>query len=33
MINLPTKSEVPGFTSYEDMKGVENAQNGVVWFG
>ena len=33
MVNLPTKFEVPvpSLTRYEDMKGVKNAQNGLVW--
>ena len=31
MINLPTKFEVFSFIRYGDMKGAENAQNGVVW--
>jgi len=33
IINLPTKFEFTSFTRYGDMKGAENAQNGVVLGG
>jgi len=31
MINLRTKFKVFIYTCYEDMKGCENVENGVVW--
>ena len=31
MINLRTKFKVFVYTCYEDMKGCENVENGVVW--
>jgi len=31
MINLRTKFEVFIYTCYEDVKGCENVENGVVW--
>ena len=34
MINLPTKLDVPAFSRYRDIKGVEEMHKmGVGWFG
>jgi len=33
MINLPTKFEVPIFTRYGNMKGLQNVENRVVLGG
>ena len=30
MMNLPTKCEMPIFTRYGNMKGLQNIENGVV---